>query len=320
MGRFALVFFVAVMLPGCAAPTGSATPAARAPGGPVGEPSPSAAGQQGTNKASASQENDAAGGASSDGKAAGSDDEAAAPPPGWLGVQLEAMPPGAAGVLIKLVTRGSPAEAAGIRANDVVLKLNGQAVVDWRSLKQEVAKTGAGGRALFVLDRGGEIRLIAVTLAQPPTRERLVRAHLGDRPAPRFEKLAPVSGSLDLSASNLRGKVVIVDFWAAWCLPCRAVVPVLNDWYARYHAQGLEVVSVTMDPVTSAAQDVRNLGVSYPVFSDVEGKTSRAYLATTLPTLFLLDRRGVVRHAIVGIGEQRFADFESKLHELLDER
>lgn len=251
-------------------------------------------------------------------------DDGAPPPelegkPGWLGVQLQAVPPERPGVLIQQVTRGSPAEAAGLLAGDVLLQVNGELVNDWRAVTEKVSGTGAGRRALLVVDRRGQRRLFAVKLGLAPNREQLVRMHLGGRSAPRFGPLHPVHGSFVPTPTAMRGKVVVVDFWAAWCMPCRAVVPVLNDWYARYNAQGLEVVSVTTDPVVTAAQDVRELGVTYPVFSDEEAQTSRAFLATTLPTLVLVDRNGVVRHAIVGVSEERFVETEEKIVRLLAE-
>jgi thiol-disulfide isomerase/thioredoxin len=141
--------------------------------------------------------------------------------------------------------------------------------------------------------------------------------HVG-APAPEWTDLAPTSG-FPGSMAALRGHVVVVDFWATWCGPCREVAPVLSGWQARYGAQGLNVVGITTDPATAAASFKEQLGLRYPMASDPHGATSSLYGVSALPTLFVVDRHGVVREVTVGTGPDESARLEALVQALLAE-
>jgi peroxiredoxin len=113
-------------------------------------------------------------------------------------------------------------------------------------------------------------------------------------PAPALDALETVQGSVTPSLASLRGKVVVLEFWASWCTACRIMVPTINDWYARYSAQGVEVLGVTTDSMALASRSAYELRIAYPVASDQSGKTTEAYGATALPSLFVLDKQGIV--------------------------
>jgi peroxiredoxin len=110
-----------------------------------------------------------------------------------------------------------------------------------------------------------------------------------------------------------------LEFWATWCGACRALLPTLNAWQERYQSGGATVVSVTTDPVEKAARDAAELGLVYPVLSDPDGLTAQAYQAFALPTLFVIDRRGVVRDVSVGYDPQRIAEIEATVARLLSD-
>jgi len=112
---------------------------------------------------------------------------------------------------------------------------------------------------------------------------------------------------------------VVLEFWATWCGACRALLPTLNAWHEQLQTRGGLVVSVTTDPVGKAARDAAELGLAYPVLADPDGSTAQAYQAFALPTLFVIDRAGVVRDVSVGFDPRRIAELEATVARLLSE-
>jgi peroxiredoxin len=203
---------------------------------------------------------------------------------------------------------------------DVILTLDGERVDRPGDVVGIVSARRAGDRIGIVLRRGGSERLFSATLEPLPNDEALMQKRYIDNDAPLLSALTPVQGSVAPSLLKLRGRVVLVEFWAGWCVPCRIMAPVLSDWSDRYTARGFDVLGVTGDPVATAADAARRHGMSYAVFSDESGATQRAYRAYALPTLFVIDRRGVVRDVMVGFSTARLRSIEGLVERLLAER
>ena len=108
---------------------------------------------------------------------------------------------------------------------------------------------------------------------------------------------------------QLRGKVVLIDFWTYSCINCLRTLPHLKAWYAAYHAKGLEIIGVhtpefAFEHVTSNVRDaVKRLGVTWPVVQDNRYKTWDNYANQYWPAEYLIDRSGHVRHTHFGEGE-----------------
>jgi peroxiredoxin len=119
--------------------------------------------------------------------------------------------------------------------------------------------------------------------------------------------LGSVDGSR-VSASDFDGKVVLVNFWATWCAPCREEMPMLMALRESRRAEGLEVVGIAMDDVQQARDFVDELGIEYPnlVGSTDVMATMRLYgnASGTLPYSVLIDRAGFVRWSLLGVLEQ----------------
>jgi peroxiredoxin len=119
------------------------------------------------------------------------------------------------------------------------------------------------------------------------------------QPAPDFA-LRSMSGP-NLRLSELRGHVVMINFWATWCGPCREEMPKLNEIYRLYHGVGFDLLGVNMDDGGDRAVDMaRTLGVTFPVLFD-DGKTvARSYNVSTMPMTLLIGRDGNVRYVHQG--------------------
>lgn len=120
--------------------------------------------------------------------------------------------------------------------------------------------------------------------------------------------------------SEHRGEVVLLNFWATWCGPCRQEMPLLNDLHVKYQRAGLTLFGVNIDaPAAQAAEMVRTLKVTYPILIDDRQNVGRLYAIGSMPLTVLIDRQGVVRYVSQGFKpgyEKRYADW---LRELLNE-
>lgn len=112
--------------------------------------------------------------------------------------------------------------------------------------------------------------------------------------APDFELEAIGGGSLKLS--NLRGKAVLLNFWATWCQPCKREMPWFVELQKEYAGQGLQVIGVAMDDASTAdiAKFAKDMGVNYPILLGKEDVGLRYGGVNVLPTTFFLDRNGKV--------------------------
>ncbi len=106
-----------------------------------------------------------------------------------------------------------------------------------------------------------------------------------------------------VSRESLRGKVVLVNFWATWCPPCRVEMPGFQDVYDRKQAEGFTILGVSTDAAGSAhvARYLQKHDITYPVAMATGGIAQAFGGARALPTSFLLDREGRIRHTVTGI-------------------
>ena len=137
---------------------------------------------------------------------------------------------------------------------------------------------------------------------------------------------APEIGVNDLNGNpvriaSLRGKVVIVDFWASWCAPCRQEFPVLERLHRTYAAQGLAVVGVSVDnDVANVRSFLRRTPAGFVIAHDPRKVAAARYGGTAMPSSYVVDRRGVVRHYHAGFRAGDAASLERVVQALLRER
>ena len=128
-------------------------------------------------------------------------------------------------------------------------------------------------------------------------------------------------GGGQVTLSELRGKVVVVNLWASWCPPCRAEMPAIEKVYRANKDRGLEVLAVNstfQDSEADAAAFVQDFGLTFPIPLDRMGAVSNRYLLRALPSTYFIDRRGVIRTVVIG-GPMSEAVIQSKVEDLLEE-
>jgi thiol-disulfide isomerase/thioredoxin len=135
-----------------------------------------------------------------------------------------------------------------------------------------------------------------------------------------------------VTLAALRGRVVLLDFWATWCVPCRVALPYMNDWQERYKNRGLTILALTQyhgslaGRSLSAGSELSLLrrfkhaeGMKYAVGVDGTGATSLSYNVTTIPTAVLIDKRGRVRFITVGATQTDMNETGQMIEKLLAE-
>ena len=113
-------------------------------------------------------------------------------------------------------------------------------------------------------------------------------------PAPQFTLAA--KGGSNVSLSQYKGQVVMINFWASWCGPCRQEMPLLESIYKKYNKLGFTMLGVNVEPDSKAANEwLKQTPVSFPILYDKESKVSKAYDVATMPSTVIIDRSGKVR-------------------------
>lgn len=133
--------------------------------------------------------------------------------------------------------------------------------------------------------------------------------------APEFE-LPTRHGSVDLK--QLRGHVVLVDFWASWCGPCHESFPWMNQMYEQYKDEGLRVIAINVDSDTRQAKAfLKRVPAYFTVAFDPDGKTPDAYGVMGMPSSYLVGPDGRIRARHIGFHKNRTADYEASIRKLL---
>ena len=145
----------------------------------------------------------------------------------------------------------------------------------------------------------------------------------GGSKAPEFKSIANWINSRPLTMDELRGRVVLIDFWTYTCVNCIRTMPYLKDWHAKYASKGLVIVGVhspefEFEKLTENVTDnARNLGLEYPIAQDNDFQTWRAYRNRFWPAKYLVDQGGVIRYT--HFGEGAYAETERRIRGLLEE-
>jgi len=139
-----------------------------------------------------------------------------------------------------------------------------------------------------------------------------------NEPAPDFT-LKSRSGE-NLRLEDFRGQVVMLNFWASWCGPCRQEMPLMDDIYQQYKDLGFTVLAVNVDENRDEAHRfLDKVPVTYPILYDPESQVSEQYNVQAMPTTVMIDRNGNARFVHYGYKPGHEDDYEQQIRQLVRE-
>jgi thiol-disulfide isomerase/thioredoxin len=210
--------------------------------------------------------------------------------PSWVGVRVDQQP-----VRITQVIKGAPADKAGLKIGDEIISVNNTPIPSGPAFVERIMNTHNGDTLAIAIVRGGGPVTLRVVVEPRP--ESIAQSTLIGKPAPLFEA-DHVSGPFSTKLADLRGHVVIVDFWATWCGPCAMTIPRLKQLHAKY--PDLRIVGISSEETPDILAFVSRAGMAYTIGRDADDKISALYMREGIPMFVMIDKAGVVRRVIVG--------------------
>lgn len=218
--------------------------------------------------------------------------------PAWLGVLFAP-----SSLRVAMVMEGSPAQAAGVQPGDEIVALDGTVAKDSAEVTKRIAASPVDSHVAITVKRAGNELALTATLKARPSEDRMLVTSLLDKPAPPFT--ATMLAGAPIKLADLRGQVVLVEFWATWCGPCTMQFPDLRRWHKQYAKQGLRIIALTSEEAPLVKEFVAAEKLDYPIALDNGDQIRRSYVAFALPTTVIIDKAGVVRYLHAGVADAR---------------
>ncbi len=234
----------------------------------------------------------------------------------FLGVGTEAVP-GGRGLRVTEVLAGSPAATAGLVSGDIITRIGRFPARAPNELVQVVSVATPGqSLELRVRRTSGAEQTVRARLGDPPREARGRIGRLVGQSSPTVSATR-LAGPDPVRLDALRGRVVLLDFWATWCGPCRATMPLLDAMHQSRHAAGLTVLGLSSERTERIRAHLSRSPVGYTIAAD--GGTAERFGVDALPTLVVIDRAGHVRDVMVGVDGSSFRRLDALVQRLLAE-
>ncbi|MDR3416399.1 MAG: TlpA disulfide reductase family protein [Nevskia sp.] len=141
-----------------------------------------------------------------------------------------------------------------------------------------------------------------------------------DQPAPDFSG-APLRGVQLVRYADFRGRVLLVDFWASWCTPCRQALPHYEQLRQELGPRGFEVIAIDVDEnLQDGLNALKTMTLDFPVVGDAKGTIASAYDVKVMPSSYVIDRHGVIRRVNRGFNNDDLPALRQTLTALLEEK
>jgi peroxiredoxin len=111
-------------------------------------------------------------------------------------------------------------------------------------------------------------------------------------------KLDTLSGQ-SITLSELKGKKVVLNFWATWCPPCKEEMPIMQEFYTKY-GKDVEILAINIDPQYNVKEYQKAMGLTFPILLDKDDKINNAYDILTVPTTYIINEQGIITNKQIG--------------------
>ena len=202
------------------------------------------------------------------------------------------------GVRVLKVLDSSPASKAGLKKGDIVLNVEGKRVGKPSDVIREYQKKSLGQIVKLTYQRGKKTRKASLKLTKRPPLEKMLQLLLIGERAKAFRAQKVDGGTVSLA--SLKGKVVLIEFWATWCTSCVASLKKLKKIYKKLHPKGFRVLALARNSVKDTKKKTAGMGLPFIVAADPGAKIANTYHLAKVPSLVLIDRKGIIRDIRLG--------------------
>lgn len=223
----------------------------------------------------------------------------------WLGFSFKKEPyQNQIALVVEGIHPSSGALAAGLSSGDKVISVNEKQITSVGVVQDVLKKKKVGESISIRFIRDGK--------------EQTAKIKLTDRPDDISNWTGSAIGSkmVDFGQNfyangekrQAKPKVILLDFWATWCMPCRQTLPILERLYNKYAKEGLEVVGISKESLSVLKSFYQKNASVYPLYRDADFKFSNHYRITSVPTLMLLDQNGYIQKVWAGVPNEAQLD------------